>query len=133
MLKLASLYFLLVFGTGFVLGSVRVLWFVPRFGARTSELLEMPLMFVAILLAAGWINHHFGAANSMTRLWIGIVALGFLLTAEVVTGVALRGLSPAAALFNRDPVSGTAYYLLLVVFALMPWLLDRRRKKKSYE
>jgi hypothetical protein len=29
-------------------------------------------------------------------------------------------------LLNKDPVSGTVYYALLGVFALMPWLLARR-------
>lgn len=31
-LKAAALYFGLVFGTGFVLGTIRVLWVVPRLG-----------------------------------------------------------------------------------------------------
>ncbi len=46
-----------------------------------------------------------------------------LLVAEVVLAAALFGKSPIEALFNKDPVSGTAYYLALIVFALMPRLL----------
>ena len=45
-LKSAVLYFAIVLGTGFVLGSVRVPFLVPRFGERYAELLEMPIMFV---------------------------------------------------------------------------------------
>jgi hypothetical protein len=37
-----------VFGTGFVLGPIRVLWAVPRLGERVAELMEAPLMLVAI-------------------------------------------------------------------------------------
>ncbi len=28
---------------------------------------------------------------------------------------------------TRDPVSGTVYLLMLAVFAIMPWLISRRR------
>ena len=34
-------YFGLVFGTGFVLGPVRVLWLAPRVGERWAELIEL--------------------------------------------------------------------------------------------
>ena len=37
----------------------------------------------------------------------------------------LGGLTPTAVFTNHDPVSGTAYYLSLCVFALMPWGLGR--------
>jgi hypothetical protein len=46
-----------------------------------------------------------------------------LLIAELMLGATLRGLTPKDALLNREPVSGTAYYLSLWVFALMPWCL----------
>ena len=49
------LYFAVVFGTGFVLGPIRMLWLVPRVGARTAELLEAPVMLVAIVLLARWV------------------------------------------------------------------------------
>jgi hypothetical protein len=45
-LKAGVLYFALVFGTGFVLGPIRILWVVPRFGARIAELMEAPIMIV---------------------------------------------------------------------------------------
>ena len=40
--KAAVLYFALVFGAGFVLGPIRILWVAPRLGARVAELLEAP-------------------------------------------------------------------------------------------
>jgi hypothetical protein len=127
LLKSTTVYFVLVFGTGFILGTIRVLLLVPRFGNRISELLEMPLMLIAIVLSARWTNRHFADVNgSLKRLWIGLFALGLVLAAELVVGVAIRGMSPVEALVNRDPVSGTVYYIMLGAFALMPWLLAQR-------
>jgi hypothetical protein len=53
-LKAGVLYFALVFGAGFVLGTIRTLWIVPRLGTRMSELMETPIMLVITILAARW-------------------------------------------------------------------------------
>ena len=45
-LKAGVLYFALVFGAGFVLGPIRILWVVPRFGTSMAELMETPIMFM---------------------------------------------------------------------------------------
>jgi hypothetical protein len=54
-LKAGILYFVPVFGTGFVLGTIRTLWIVPRLGTRMGELMETPIMLVITILAAQWI------------------------------------------------------------------------------
>ena len=128
-LKAGVVYFALVFGTGFVLGTVRTLWIVPRLGVRTAELLESPFMFVTIVLAAGWISCRLGnAGGSSIRLAVGFLALALLLAAEVIMGVALLGLSVVEVFTKHDPVSGTVYYAMLGVFAGMPWLFWRYGK-----
>ena len=45
------LYFALMFAAGFVLGTVRSRWIVPRLGVRTAELMEAPIMLVVSILA----------------------------------------------------------------------------------
>jgi hypothetical protein len=125
----SAVYFGVVFGVGFVLGSVRVLWLVPRLGVRAAELVELPLMLVAVFVAAHWINRRFLARRTQSaRLIAGVTALVLLLLAELLLGMALRGLTPTEAFLSRDPISGTAYYLSLCVFALMPWALGRSRR-----
>lgn len=126
--KPALAYFLIVFGAGFILGTVRVLFVLPLFGERTAELLEMPLMLAVIVLAARWISRRYlRQAQPREQLAVGGIATGWMLAAEFLIGLTLRGLSPIEVLVNRDPVSGTAYYLSLLLFAAMPWLLARRQ------
>jgi hypothetical protein len=126
-MKAAVLYFMLVFGAGFVLGPIRIMWIVPRFGTRIAELMEMPLMFVVISVAARWIVRRLAVPYTISiRLGMGCVALGLLLVAEFTLVLWLRGLSISEYLASRDPVSGTGYYLMLCVFAIMPLLVARR-------
>ena len=53
-LNAGVLYFALVFGAGFVLGTIRTLWVVPRVGTRMAELMETPIMLVVTIVAARW-------------------------------------------------------------------------------
>src|SRR5881397_829968 len=123
-LKAGVLYFVLVFGAGFVLGTVRTLWVVPRFGMRIAELTETPIMLVVTIAAARWIVHRLVVPSvPSNRLGMGFVALGLMLVAEFGFVLWLRRLSIREYLATRDPVSGTVYYLMLAAFAVMPLLL----------
>ena len=126
-LKAGVLYFALVFGAGFVLGPIRILWVVPRFGTRMAELMETPIMFAVTIFAARWVLRRLAVPSKPSgRLGMGCIALGFLLVAEFTLVLWLRGLSIREYLATRDPVSGTVYYVMLGVFAIMPLLVSRR-------
>jgi len=119
--KAAVRYFACVFGTGFVLGSVRVPLLVPRLGVRVAELIEMPLMFAAIVFAARWTLRRFAPPPTpAARLAVGSLALAMVLAAEFAFAFWLSGLTPTRYLACRDPVSGSVYAALLLVFAAMP-------------
>ncbi len=123
-LKPAAFYFGLVFGTGFILGSIRVPFLVPRLGVRVAELIEMPFMPVAIVLAARYVARRFALpATYGVRLAVGFLSLALLVAAELLLTVALQKQSIGQYIASRDPVSGTAYLLALGLFALMPALL----------
>lgn len=124
-LKAGILYFVAVFGSGFVLGIIRTLWIVPRFGTRKAELMEAPIMFVIIVVAARWVALRPGLrASPLARLAAGLFALGLLLLSEFTVVLWIRGLTIADYLASRDPVAGAVYALLLAAFALMPMLVD---------
>jgi len=72
-LKAAALYFALVFGAGFVLGPIRILWAVPRFGVRMAELMETPIMLVVVIIAARWTAQRFALPPTLSsRLRYGL-------------------------------------------------------------
>jgi hypothetical protein len=123
-------YFAIVFGVGFVFGTVRVVWLVPTVGVRVAELMELPLMLAVVFFAARWVNRRFLTERDHAgRLIVGVAAFALLLLAELILGVTLGGLTPKEVFLNRDPVSGTAYYLSLCVFALTPWCLGRAGRR----
>jgi hypothetical protein len=126
-LKAGVLYFALVFGAGFVLGTIRTLWIVPRLGMRMAELMETPIMLVITILAARWTVRRLAVPSTLpARLCMGCVALGLLLVAEFTLVLWLRGMSIREYFASRDPVAGTVYYVMLGVFAIMPLLVTRR-------
>ena len=126
-LKAGVLYFALVFGAGFVLGTIRVLWVIPRLGVRSAELMEAPLMLGVTVAVARWVARRLRLPSSATaRLGVGFTGLGFLLIAELGVALRLRGLTIREYVASRDPVSGTVYLVLLLLFALMPLLAAGR-------
>jgi type IV secretory pathway TrbD component len=123
LLKASLLYFAVVFGAGFILGTIRTLWVVPRIGTRWAELMEAPIMLLVTILASREIVLHLGIPPAPSgRLAMGVIALCLLLIAEFGFTLWLRGLSIREYLATRDPVSGTVYYAMLGLFAIMPML-----------
>jgi hypothetical protein len=75
-LKASLTYFAIVFGMGFVLGTIRTLWVVPRVGTRIAELIETPVMLVVIILASRWIVLHLSIPWAQSdRLGMGGIAV----------------------------------------------------------
>jgi hypothetical protein len=126
-LKAGTLYFALVFGAGFVLGIIRVLWIAPSLGARAAELAESPVMLVVIIFAARWVVRRFSLPLTIPdRLGPGIIALTLLLAAEFTVVLKIRHLTLAQYAAGRDAVAGSVYLLMLLLFALMPLIVARK-------
>lgn len=125
-------YFALVFGAGFMMGAVRVPLVVPRVGERVAELMEMPIMLLVIVFAARFIVRRFALPpTANTRLAVGLLALGLLLSAELLLAVMMQNRSLGEYIASRDPVSGSVYLLMLAVYATMPLILARLRPARA--
>ena|ERR1041384_6967642 len=124
-LKAGVSYFALMFGAGFVLGVVRVLLIAPRIGERMAELAEIPLMVIVVAyFAARWTVRRFAIPPIFSeRVGVGLIALALMLVCEFGVVLGLRGMTLDQYFTIRDPVSGAAYYIGLLLFALMPSLL----------
>jgi hypothetical protein len=132
-IKAGLSYFALVFGAGFVLGSLRVTLLVPRLGERMAELSEMPLMFAVIVFAARFVIRRFTVPPSIAaRLGTGLLALALLLAAELLLAVALQGRALADYVASRDPVSGGVYLAMLVLLALMPAFIGQKDRLREH-
>jgi len=126
--KAGVLYFMLVFSAGFVLGTIRTLWVVPKLGVRTAELIEAPLMFGLSILAARWVVRRLRLPPDYSkRLAFGCVALGLMLLVEFTFVLWIRGLTIREYIATRDPISGAVYVLTLGAFAVIPVFVERQR------
>jgi hypothetical protein len=131
-IKAGLAYFALVFGAGFVFGVLRVFLLVPRLGERISELSEMPLMLAVIMAAARFVVQRTAVPFPIAaRLGTGLLALGLLIAAELLLAVVMQERSLADYVASRDPVSGSVYLAMLVLFALMPAAVTGKPRNPS--
>lgn len=124
-LRAGFAYWALIFGLGFVLGTVRVLWLAPLVGETAAGLVEMPFMLGASWWVAGWLVARCAITRERDGLAMGALAFALLMVAELALGVTLFELDArawASELFRMPGVLGLAGQ---VVFALMPWLVLR--------
>ena len=135
LLVATSAYFGLVFGSGFLLGVVRVLLLLPILGERAAELIEAPIMLVAIVFSARFVVGRILAGSALpalpARLAIGFAALAALLVVEFTVVLWLRDLSIRQYLAERDPIAGAVYVASLSFFALAPAILGARMDRSD--
>ena len=127
-LKVGGLYFAVVFAAGFIFGTLRVMWMVPRLGTQVAELIEAPIMLLVSVVTARWLVRRFREVTAAGYwLGVGLVGLGLMILVEFAVVLWLRGLSVAEYFANRNLVSSSVYFASLGVFAVLPLLLSRLR------
>lgn len=131
MIRSAAIYFAVVFGAGFAFGVIREILLSPIVGGRTAELIEFPLMLVVILATAGWITRRERRLANVTQwLTVGTLAASVVLIADLAVGLFVRGMTLRAVTLERDSVTGVIYYLMVMTFAISPFLFASFRGRK---
>ena len=123
-LKAGLVYFLLVFGLGWVLGPIRELWAVPRFGRVAALLIEAIIMLIAMMVSSRWVMRRFEVHQTLgSTIAMGLVALGILLPAEIAGALWVRGLSLDEYLASFVTAPGVISLIMFLLFAAMPSLI----------
>lgn len=129
-IRAGFLYFVAVFGIGFLLGTIRVLVLIPRLGELVSTVIELPIILGAAWLVSAWLTARFHVPSTWhVRLTMGGIAFGLLMVAELALSVWL---------FDSTAQEHFAAYLSLpqaiglagqVAFALIP-LIQRGKRNQ---
>ncbi len=130
MLEAAFLYFAIVFGIGFLLGSIRVSIVEPVVGSTVAVLCEAPLLLAAMILAARWLPRKLQLPMTATALaTMGIGALVLQQLADLAVGLYVRELTSTQILETYKTPAGAIYVLLLAAFAAMPVIINITQRK----
>jgi hypothetical protein len=123
-LKAAAAYFGFVSAVGWVCGPIREVWVIPRLGRIAGLLIEAPVMLAATIASARWTIRHMEVPHAIgQRLFMGLIALGMLLIAEIAGAWWLRHISVAGYLASFGTTAGFISVLMLLMFAAMPVLV----------
>ena len=133
-LKAGAVYFLVMFGIGWILGPIRELWAVPRFGRLTGVLLEAVIMLIAMAVSVRWVIRRFRVKPTFgLTISMGVVALAILVPAELAGVVWVRGLSLREYLVSFMTIPGLVSLLMFLLFAAMPTLVTRAGRSRIGE
>jgi hypothetical protein len=123
-LKAGLIYFLLVFALGWVLGPIRELWAVPRFGRIQALLIEAVIMLIAMIVSSRWVIRRFNVPQALgSTIPMGLVAIGILAPAEIAGVQWVRGVSLQDYLASFVTAPGLISAVMFMLFAAMPSLI----------
>lgn len=124
----ACLYFLIVFGVGFLLGPIRVLWLEPSLGETAAVAVEAPLLLAAMIFAARQVPKWMALSTTVGSLAaMGISAVILQQIADFAVAIGLRGMTASEQIASLSAPAGLVYVALVILYAAMPLLVHLRR------
>jgi hypothetical protein len=119
--KAGSAYFALVFGIGFILGTIRVLVVAPRLGDLVAVLIELPIILTAAWIICDRVSARFLVPDRWrSRFVMGGIAFALLMVAELGLSVLLFGNSIGEHLGAYRSSHGALGLTGQLIFALFP-------------
>lgn len=129
-LTAATVYFLILFALGFVLGTVRVLFVAPRTGVLGATLIEVPLMLIAAFFMCRWAIDRWRVPPTLsTRGAMALLFLSLLALFETLGGVALFGRTLAETWSGLATLAGLIGLTAQVIAALLPLVIGRSKQR----
>lgn len=126
-IKAGLLYCAVVFGAGFVLGTIRVLLIAPLSGEFVAVLVEAPVMLAISWTICGWVAERLEVSEKLLeRVVMGGVALAVLLVAEAFLAVLAHPGSLADYFLSYGRSAMVMGLLAQLAFAIFP-IVQRRR------
>jgi hypothetical protein len=120
-IKAGIIYSILVFLVGSLLGTIRELYLVPRFGPDLAVLIELPVILAISWNACGIVLRHVPVPAAVgPRLVMGIVALGLLLLAEMALATIGFGQTMTTVVAQYATAPGAVGLAGQVLFGLIP-------------
>jgi hypothetical protein len=122
--KAGLIYFLLVFALGWILGPIRELWAVPRFGRVMALLAEAVIMLITMMVSSRWVIRRFDVPLTLgSTIPMGLVALAILAPAEIAGVLWVRGQSFQEYVASFVTAPGAISLVMFLLFAAMPTLV----------
>jgi hypothetical protein len=111
----------MVFGVGFLLGPIRVLWLEPAVGQAVATVMEAPFLLAAIAWSARRIHRQFDlTSHTRQHATIGLAALALVIIADLAFGTTVRGFTWSDQIAAWQTSAGQIYLILLAIFAVAP-------------
>lgn len=122
----ASAYFLALFALGFVLGTLRVLFVVPRVGELVATIAEVPVMLIAAYFACRWAIQRWQVSLAIAiRIAMVLWFLALLFVFEALLGAMLFGRSVDEQWTALESPAGLVGISAQIIAALMPLFVGK--------
>jgi hypothetical protein len=124
-----ALYAIIVFVSGFILGTIRVLLVAPRLGETLAVIVEAPLILAASWFVCCWCVDRLDVRRTVpTRSLMGSVAFLVLMEAEIGLGAVLGQslMDQIAAYGSTAGAIGLAAQVIFATFPVVQVLSHRR-------
>lgn len=125
----ATVYFLMLFASGFALGTIRVTIMVPRFGVLASTIAEVPFMITAGYFICRWAIHNWNVSRASAFRWaMAIWFLVMLIAFETLLGALLFGWSTSEQWATLAAPAGMIGLSAQIITALLPLFVGRDKQ-----